>query len=834
MTGKNNTRTGSRTASRRSPSTTQSRRSTEGPPKPKRPVKPQRRRGWFTSGLARGALAGLLTATTLGCFEAILAASRATDLGGSATITLGAYAIGLIGLVMVPFGAFVGAGLSAWFTNRKGTLGSWFNELACDHTADVTASSRLVGGLAAGGALLLFSAVFHYAVVHDLNNPLMASVFVAILMLASLTAAAFVGGIFTRASGGLISRLPFEALGRPHMTKFQGIAYLALGSAGIVGLLGFWRFYNPEVWAASFITAVVIALVGPGAFFALLSRADRRGRWSGHPIIPVFCMLVVVLLSLKPIFSFRDQEAIRAASLTETELERRLLAAYMASVGDRDGDGYAGLFGGPDCNDANSDINPSAFDTPENGVDENCINGDAKAGRMRARGANTQLLDELTSALSMSVEIGKLENYHMALQMRGAATADAGKIAYEMILSAKTGRETGKTPPPELKAKGMNVMLIVIDTVRVDHLSMSGYERPTTPELDKLASKSIVFTHAYAHAPNTPRSVPSLVTSRYPSEIIWRKRAQNFSPVMDPNTTLFEVLQGAGYRNHFVGSHWYFRPYRNLQQGFHRKGYDNAGSLDIAPSNTDISSPRVMGRVKTHLKQLKRTGKPWSMMVHLADPHGRYMKHPGKVPNWGNKLMDKYDQELRFVDNHIGKLLKEIERLELDKNTIIIITSDHGEAFGEHKHHFHGQTLYEEILRVPLIIRVPGLNHVKVDTPVELIDIAPTVLDALKIEIPEEFRGRSLVAAMLDPKALAAQPVYAEHLACRSWDKEMRVLVDGQYKIYWRVTEGLFELYDLKADPGEQNDIFKKKKDVAERMKSMIAEFVERELDVPK
>ncbi|OIP40626.1 MAG: hypothetical protein AUK47_08010 [Deltaproteobacteria bacterium CG2_30_63_29] len=756
------------------------------------------KRHWSLEGAARGAWAGLVVALAAALLDAGLAAGRIESLTGAQTAEIFVYATGLLGVLLVPWGVFVGIALAALYDAADHDLRGWLRALSGEPERDLRWSAGLWAGLVGVATLVVMTGAAHGLFLHDLNNKLLASVFAAILAVGSAGVAALSAVIALRAAPLLLRRLPLERLGKPYGLKLIGTLYVLFALGAVIVGVGFLRFYDPNIWSPGYIVQLALVVLGPALAFVLLTRFSAR--LTGHPAAVIVWLGAVVGLAYLPAVGFTADDPVRIASFEGTELERRALALYDV-MGDRDGDGFSGLFGGPDCDDSSTRVNPSAFDEPGNGIDENCIGGDAQV-----------LVREKRSSIP-----GRLLR-EVARTLASGGSAGCGA----------TRRGPTRTIV-DLKQK--NIVFLIVDTMRQDRTGYAGYGREVTPELDKIATRSVVFRHAHSQAPNTPRSMPSIFSGRYPSEVAWKKRFQNFSPVRDDVTTVFEVLAAGGYVNHSVTSHWYFQEVRNLNAGF--DNWDNTGWVDIAPSNTDVSSPRIYEKLPGHLDELMASGKPWTMFIHLADPHGRYMKHAGVVPDFGNELVDKYDQDLRFADVYVGKIWELLDSKGLLDTTAVVITSDHGEAFGEHGQHFHGQTIYDEILQVPLVMYLPGVEPIQIDTPVELIDIAPTLLDATGLAIPDSFSGRSLVPAIEEPSSFLPRPTYAEVLACPSWDEEIRALTQGELKLVWRVSKGFYELYNLTNDPTEQKNILRSNSEQAERMKAAMAQFVEQTLRRP-
>jgi arylsulfatase A-like enzyme len=382
-----------------------------------------------------------------------------------------------------------------------------------------------------------------------------------------------------------------------------------------------------------------------------------------------------------------------------------------------------------------------------------------------------------------------------------------------------TGPST--TPQAGVSAAKYNVLLVTIDAIRADRLGFAKYHRPITPNMDRLQQASAYFARAYAQAPNTPRSFPSVVTSQPPSRVKWQKTFANFSPITAANHTWFQDLAAAGVKNIGIFSHFYFTPERGLGQGFAE--WDNAGALSLADSNTDIASPRIVPRVVKRLEALAAAKERFLLWTYLFEPHSRYVVHP-EFPIKGTGLAgleEKYDYEIAFADRWLAKILEALEWNGLDKNTIVVLFADHGEGFGEHRHYFHGQSVYEEMIHVPLIIRVPGQPARVISEPVALMDVGPTIVELLGATPSRALAGRSLAPA-LRGEALAPRPVPAELLPAPSWNHHARAIIDGDWKVINRVSDGLWELYNLKADPREKRNLFHVEKARAEALKAEV------------
>ena len=198
------------------------------------------------------------------------------------------------------------------------------------------------------------------------------------------------------------------------------------------------------------------------------------------------------------------------------------------------------------------------------------------------------------------------------------------------------------------------------------------------------------------------------------------------------------------------------------------------------------------------------------MWTHLFEPHSSYMTHKEFPTSLSGVqgLMEKYDFEIAYTDIWLGKLLDAVKEAGLADNTAIVIMADHGEAWGEHKNYFHGQDLFDEQLRVPLIIDIPGQGARRIDDPVSLVDVGPTLLDLVGAPIPDNMRGRSLMP-YIDGQGTppGARPIFSELMPATAWPHHAAMMVDGNHKLIHRISDRRWELYDLKADAGEKKNL---------------------------
>jgi arylsulfatase A-like enzyme len=353
-----------------------------------------------------------------------------------------------------------------------------------------------------------------------------------------------------------------------------------------------------------------------------------------------------------------------------------------------------------------------------------------------------------------------------------------------------------------------NVLLITLDTTRADHLGCYGYGPPTTPNIDRIAAESWVFDHVYATNPITLPSHTSIMTGTYPMA----HGTRDNSPFVVPDrvTTLAEVLEQAGYETAAIVASFVLDSRFNLDQGFDSYE-DNVGaqwSIDevrVRAANEFGFSERKANLVTAAaLDWLERPHRrPFFLWLHYFDPH-----EPINPPEpHQSRFTEAYDAEVAFADEQLGRFLDALRRHgELD-STIVIITADHGEGLTDHDEPTHSLLIFDSTMHVPLIIRPPGGRPSSRIAPIaSIVDIAPTLLDMLGIEIPAEVQGRSLVPVMGGGADWPDRFVYMESLVARlqcGWG-ELRGLRSGTEKLihgpkprYYRVDTDPQEIYDL-------------------------------------
>ena len=394
----------------------------------------------------------------------------------------------------------------------------------------------------------------------------------------------------------------------------------------------------------------------------------------------------------------------------------------------------------------------------------------------------------------------------------------------------------GGDPAGREPARRPNIVLFVVDTVRADRLGVYGYDLPTSPRLDAFAEEAVLFENAYAQSSWTRPAVASLFTGLLPPA---HRTVGRRSVLPEEAVTLAEILAANGYealglvRNPNVGREFGFA------QGFVR-----FRSEDRDRDET------MLDRVRLWLDERQGAEEPFFLYLHAIDPHGPYAPAPefermfdaggapahyrtvryllqlnrGEVepdPETAASLSRLYDAEVAQNDRAFGQLLDELDARGVSQDTAVIYVSDHGEEFAEHGRWEHGVSLYEEVLRVPFIMRLPGVPPRRVEAPAQHVDLLPTLLGYLDIE-PPATDGRNLLARPAVADGPAA--VYA-HLDVDG--HRSSTVIRGRYKLVSPQSPSQGSepmLFDLEADPAEQDNLAPSRPEIVERMLDLLAD----------
>jgi len=357
--------------------------------------------------------------------------------------------------------------------------------------------------------------------------------------------------------------------------------------------------------------------------------------------------------------------------------------------------------------------------------------------------------------------------------------------AHTYVATERNEAERALPPLPEgPRRPDANVILVTVDALRADHLGAFGYRRhPTTPHIDGLAAGSARFRRAYAQAPHTSFSVASMLTGKYFPTLARLAPAEVHDPISS-------TLRQNGWR---TGA--FYPPAVFFVDAHKLKAYaDTNFAFEYVKFEYLDAEKRVDQVIRYYQEEKPKRSFVW---VHFFEPHEPYVAHP-EFP-FGGGDMDRYDSEIAYADAAIGRLLDYVDTHL--PSTIVVLAADHGEEFDEHGGRYHGSTLFEEQIHVPLLIRAPGVAARDIDRPVELIDIAPTILNLLDIPVPARMRGTDL------GPWLAVRPAPVERLPPAFAEVEdKRMVVAGNEKLICDLNWGFCAYYDLAADPGERRN----------------------------
>ncbi|MGE0548981.1 MAG: sulfatase [Kofleriaceae bacterium] len=565
--------------------------------------------------------------------------------------------------------------------------------------------------------------------------------------LVSVAAALPIGFVLGRTVEAGLQRLPAR------WVRWLSCPYVAIGAIAAVtaAVLAVWALRQWETTRVLPLRGPLVMVIGFVVAVPLASHASRLiDRLAAiRPAIRRGLYAVMPIAVIAAVLIAGGSAPVIKASSAYTGLGGPI-ARTMRRAFDWDGDGYARFLGGGDCDDGDPLSHPGAFEVPDDGIDQNCVGGDP----------------------SLKRSIG----------------------------------DVGFTAVPPGVPSDARILLITIDTMRADHLGAYGYQRRTSPNLDKLAAEGTLFEHSWAHAPSTRYSIPAILTGRLPLDVYYDTSIDGWPGLSPKATTIAEALKARGLVGGAITNYWYFDKSRQMDQGFSEYDNENAsrhsGVANAGPEQTKGSSSKEQTDKAIKFVERHATDR-WFLWVHYYDPHYAYEPHP-ELPSFGTDRMALYDGEIQFTDHHIGRLLDELRARGLYDKTIIVVTGDHGEGFGEHGIELHGYHLYAPQTRVPLIIRAPGIAPRKSSTPAGHTDILPTLVNLVGGTPTQEIMGRSLLGAMIGNDA---DRVVFQQLSYEG-NHELRAGVSQRCHVIYNVSpDTSWEVYRTDRDALEAEDL---------------------------
>ena len=435
-----------------------------------------------------------------------------------------------------------------------------------------------------------------------------------------------------------------------------------------------------------------------------------------------------------------------------------------------------------------------------------------------------------------------------------AGLATVGAVHLRSAGSAPLTRGGGTVDALRSSAAGASIIILVMDAARADHVGCYGYPRDTTPNLDRLAGSSVLFERHFSQSAETKSSTACLLTSQYCDTNL----ADGPRALIPGTFTLETGLRKAGFRTLLISSNLKASPLYGIGSDFQDSIWDRQLEV-LAEKGEERYAPTVA--LRAFRKWLAdHPGERFFAYIHLAPPHYPYgqpaeftkrfaglkpvsfqpgglpfpesmprpFPTPPRLPEWINL----YDANLRYSDWALGELVALLRAQGVLDKTLLIVTADHGEAFGEHAHVWHGRSVHDEACHIPLVVRFPGgqLAGKRIPALTESVDILPTLFDLLAARYPAEgVQGRSLLPLLADSRTSVSDYVF-----CRGGGKPSKYLVRSKDYALVLYSNGRWRaLYDLKKDPGERTNVADANRAVADSMAAAFAVFAQQQRRPP-
>ena len=378
-----------------------------------------------------------------------------------------------------------------------------------------------------------------------------------------------------------------------------------------------------------------------------------------------------------------------------------------------------------------------------------------------------------------------------------------------------------------------NVLIIVVDCLRADHLGIYGYKRETSPAIDSFGKEAVRFNRAITQATWTLPSITTLMTGLYP-----HAHRVHFPNIKIPAgyNLVSEIYDRAGWITGGIVACTYASKELNFNQGF--DFFDQSLGLGAAKNPT---AKQLTDKVVGFLETVKTA--PFFLYLHYFDPHMDYAP-PAEFRSFGSRPVDLYDGEIAYTDRELGRLFEWMKKKGIWENTIVVLTADHGEELGEHRNVFeHGSTVYQAVAHVPLIIKAPGLKPGVVESVVGLVDLAPTLLEltGMPANEPVDFDGISLAGLLKDPsqkKGRSTDKTALSNAGRTQYSSSMlnaadlslinlTCAVSDTWKLIKNFRSGAVELYCLRDDPNEKKNLAEKYPEIVVALERQLKQHID-------
>jgi len=402
--------------------------------------------------------------------------------------------------------------------------------------------------------------------------------------------------------------------------------------------------------------------------------------------------------------------------------------------------------------------------------------------------------------------LSHLDNVRLVYLERAPILAHVVELAAR--LSPPPPLDDAPLPRPEesghaVELAGRDILLVTVDALRADHVGAYGYARPTTPNLDRLAEGGVVFDAAYSPTPHTSYAVTSLMTGKYLRPLLALGLGED-------SETWAQDLRHYGWRTaaFYPPAVFYIDEERFSQLELSHLGFEYA--------KVEFAAPALREQQVAAYLDGAPADRPLFLWAHFFEPHEPYVMH-AEHPFAGGPSpdMDAYDSEIATADDGIGRVVRLVRSRR--PGAVVIVTADHGEEFGEHGGRYHGTTVYDEQVRVPLVVVGPGVRAgARMSTVVQTIDLLPTALSALGIPRPARIRGRDL-GAVLATTAKATD----DGLAFAETD-DASLIASGDRRLVCERRAAACALYRPSSDPLEHHDVSQGEPTELARMRGLL------------